>query len=137
MSDHSSLFPRSFSKDYQQAVRGDGCWIHTADGNKYLDAAGQAAVITIGHGVPSIAQAMAQQAAQLAFAHTSQFHTAPAERLAARLLAMAPPGMREGGRVFFTSGGSEANETAIKLARQFRLERGESSRFRIVSRRQS
>ena len=137
MSDHSSLFPRSFSRDYPQAVRGEGCWIYTADGNKYLDAAGQAAVISIGHGVPSVGQAMARQAAQLAFAHTSQFHTASAERLAARLLAMAPPGMRNGGRVFFTSGGSEANETAIKLARQFHLERGESSRFRVVSRRQS
>jgi adenosylmethionine-8-amino-7-oxononanoate aminotransferase len=137
MSDHSSLFPRSFSKDYPQAVRGEGCWIYTADGKKYLDAAGQAAVISIGHGVPSVGQAMARQAAQLAFAHTSQFHTAPAERLAARLLAMAPPGMRREGRVFFTSGGSEANETAIKMARQFHLERGASSRFRIVSRRQS
>ena len=137
MSDHSSLFPRSFSKDYPQAVRAEGCWIYTADGNKYLDAAGQAAVISIGHGVPSVGQAMARQAAHLAFAHTSQFHTAPAEKLAARLLAMAPPGMRRGGRVFFTSGGSEANETGIKLARQFHLERGESSRFRVVSRRQS
>ena len=107
MSDHSSLFPRSFSKDYPQAVRGEGCWIYTADGNKYLDAAGQAAVISIGHGVHSVGQAMAEQAAQLAFAHTSQFHTEPAEKLAARLLAMAPPGMRDGGRVFFTSGGSE------------------------------
>jgi adenosylmethionine-8-amino-7-oxononanoate aminotransferase len=137
MSDHSSLFPRSFSKDYPQAVRGEGCWIYTAGGKKYLDAAGQAAVITIGHGVESVGRAMAGQAAQLAFAHTSQFHTAQAERLAARLLAIAPPGMRDGGRVYFTSGGSEANETAIKLARQFHLERGESCRFRIFSRRQS
>ncbi len=109
----------------------------SSDGTKYLDAAGQAAVVSIGHGVSSIARAMAKQAEQLAFAHTSQFHTAAAEKLAARLLALAPPGMRKDGRVYFTSGGSEANETAIKLARQFQLERGQTKRFRIVSRRQS
>ncbi len=137
MPNHSSLFPRSFFKDYPQAVRGEGCWIYAADGKKYLDAAGQAAVVSIGHGVRSVAQAMAKQAEELALAHTSQFHTPQGERLAERLLALAPAGLREGGRVYFTSGGSEANETAIKLARQFQVERGESGRFRIVSRRQS
>ena len=104
---------------------------------RYLDAAGQAAVINIGHGVASVGRAMAEQATQLAFAHSSQFHTAAAEKLAARLLALAPEGMRRGGRVWFTSGGSEANETAIKLARQFFLERNQPERFRVVSRRQS
>jgi adenosylmethionine-8-amino-7-oxononanoate aminotransferase len=118
-------------------VRGEGCWIFTEDGKKYLDAAGQAAVVSIGHGVAAIGRAMAQQAQQLAFAHSSQFHTDLAERLAARLLALAPKGMRQGGRVYFTSGGSEATETAIKLARQFHVERGEAERFRVVSRRQS
>lgn len=137
MPDRSFLFPRNFAKDYPLAVRGKGCWIHTANGKKYLDAAGQAAVVSIGHGVSSIGRAMAEQAAQLAFAHTSQFHTQQAERLAQRLLALAPPGMRERGRVYFTSGGSEANETAIKLARQFQIERGEASRYRVVSRWQS
>src|SRR5215467_15887567 len=134
---HSSLFPRDFRKDYPLAVRGKGCWIFTADGKKYLDAAGQAAVVSIGHGVQAIGRAMAEQAGQLAFAHTSQFHTPVAEKLAARVLALAPPEMRQGGRVYFASGGSEANETAIKLARQFFLERGEPERFRVVSRRQS
>ena len=80
---------------------------------------------------------MAEQASQIAFAHTTQFHSAPAERLAERLLALAPPNFRDGGRVYFTSGGSEATETAIKLARQYWLERGDSNRFRVVSRRQS
>jgi adenosylmethionine-8-amino-7-oxononanoate aminotransferase len=94
-------------------------------------------VVNIGHGVASVGSAMASQAAQLAFAHSSQFHTSAAEKLAARLLALAPAGMRRGGRVYFTSGGSEANETAIKLARQFFLERGQPERFRVVSRRQS
>ena len=132
-----ALFPRSFRKDYPQAVRGQGCYIFTADGKKYLDAAGGAAVVSIGHGVAAIGRAMAEQAEQLAFAHTSQFHTGVAERLAGRLLELAPRTFRAGGRVYFTSGGSEATETAIKLARQYFVERGEPARTRIVSRWQS
>ncbi len=133
----SGLFPRNFKKTFPIASRGEGCWIVAADGSRFLDASGQAAVVSIGHGVAEIGQAMAEQASQIAFAHTSQFHTAPAEKLAGRLLAMAPPNFRNGGRVYFTSGGSEATETAIKLARQFHLERGQKERFRVLSRRQS
>jgi adenosylmethionine-8-amino-7-oxononanoate aminotransferase len=129
-----TIFPRSFLKNYPQAVRGEGCFIFTAAGQRYLDASGGAAVVTIGHGVPEIASAMAEQAAQLAFVHSSQFHTEPAETLARRLLALAPDGMRNGGRVYFTSGGSEATETALKLARQYWLERGEKKRYRVLSR---
>ena len=118
------------------AVRGEGCWIVSADGRRYLDASGQAAVINIGHGVAEIGHAMAEQSALLSFAHTSQFHSPPAEKLAARLLQMAP-GNFKNGRVYFTSGGSEATETAIKLARQFYLETNQAQRYRVVSRRQS
>src|SRR5205814_4604927 len=107
------------------------------NGRRFLDAAGQAAVVSIGHGVAEIGQAMAEQSAQIAFAHTSQFHTEPAEKLAARLLALAPPDFRNGGRVYFTSGGSEATETAIKLVRQYHVETGQPERYRIISRRQS
>jgi adenosylmethionine-8-amino-7-oxononanoate aminotransferase len=133
----SGLFPRNFKKPYPIAVCGEGCWIIAADGRRFLDAAGQAAVVNIGHGVPEIGRAMAEQSSQIAFAHTSQFHTAPAEKLAERLLAMAPANFRNGGRVYFTSGGSEATETAIKLARQFHLENGQKDRYRVLSRRQS
>src|SRR5229473_391280 len=133
----SGLFPRNFKKTFPIASRGEGCWIIAADGRRFLDASGQAAVVSIGHGVAEIGRAMAGQSSQIAFAHTSQFHNAPAEKLAARLLAMAPPNFRDGGRVYFTSGGSEAAETAIKLARQFHLERGQKDRYRILSRRQS
>jgi len=133
----SRLFPRNFKKAYPIAVCGEGCWIIAADGRRFLDAAGQAAVVNIGHGVPEIGRAMAEQSSQIAFAHTSQFHTAPAEKLAERLLAMAPANFRNGGRVYFTSGGSEATETAIKLARQFHLENGQKDRYRVLSRRQS
>lgn len=137
MANNAALFPRNFKREYPIAVRGEGCWITAADGKRYLDAAGQAAVVNIGHGVASIGRAMAEQASQLAFAHSSQFHSAAAENLAARLLALAPEGMRRGGRVYFCSGGSEANETAIKLARQYFVERNQPERFRVVSRRQS
>ena len=132
-----ALFPRSFRREYLEAVRGEGCYVFDSRGRKYLDAAGGAAVVSIGHGVAEIGRAMARQAAELEFAHTSQFHTAIAERLAARLRALAPPAFREAGRVWFTSGGSEATETAIKLVRQYWVERGQPSRTRIVSRWQS
>jgi adenosylmethionine-8-amino-7-oxononanoate aminotransferase len=133
----SGLFPRNFNKAFPIASRGEGCWIIAEDGRRFLDASGQAAVVSIGHGVPEIGRAMAEQSSKIAFVHTSQFHSAPAEQLAARLLAMAPPNFRSGGRVYFTSGGSEATETTIKLARQFHLESGREERFRVLSRRQS
>jgi adenosylmethionine-8-amino-7-oxononanoate aminotransferase len=137
MSKNTPLFSRNLRNSFPMAVRGEGCWIHTADGRKLLDAAGQAAVVSIGHGVAEIGRAMAEQSSQIAFAHTSQFHTESAEKLAARLRALAPSNFCNGGRVYFTSGGSEATETAIKLARQYHLERGQAARYRVVSRRQS
>jgi adenosylmethionine-8-amino-7-oxononanoate aminotransferase len=137
MSNDAALFPRNFHKMLPVAVRGEGSWLVSADGRKFLDAAGQAAVVNIGHGVSEIGRAMAEQSSQLAFAHTSQFHSMPAETLAARLLSLAPPKFRNGGRVYFTSGGSEGAETAIKLVRQYHLEKGQLARYRILSRRQS
>jgi adenosylmethionine-8-amino-7-oxononanoate aminotransferase len=137
MPSNSRIFPRNFRKDYPVAVRGEGCWIISADGRRFLDAAGQAAVVNIGHGVPEIGRAMAEQSSQIAFAHTSQFHSIPAEKLAVRLLQLAPENFQNGGRVYFTSGGSEATETAIKLARQYHLESGQPQRYGVVSRRQS
>jgi adenosylmethionine-8-amino-7-oxononanoate aminotransferase len=137
MSNDAALFPRDFHQALPVAVRGEGCWLFSADGRKFLDAAGQAAVINIGHGVSEIGRAMAEQSLKLAFAHTSQFHSTPAEKLAARLLSMAPQNFRKGGRVYFTSGGSEATETAIKLVRQYHIEKGQPTRYRVLSRRQS
>ena len=137
MASGSSIFPRNFRKNYPIAVRGEGCWIISSDGRRFLDAAGQAAVVNIGHGVAEIGRAMAEQSSQIAFAHTSQFHSAPAEKLAARLIQLAPPNFQNGGRVYFTSGGSEATDTAIKLARQYHLEFGQPQRYGAISRRQS
>ena len=131
------LFSRNLRKQYPIAVRGEGCWIIDAESRLYLDASGQAAVVSIGHGVQEIGQAMAEQSGRIAFAHTTQFHSEPAEKLAERVLAIAPKNFRTGGRVYFTSGGSEATETAIKLARQYFLETNQPSRYRVVARKQS
>ena len=134
---NEAVFPRNFLRSYPKATRAEGCFIYTAEGRRYLDASGGAAVVTIGHGVEEIARAMAEQAGRLAYVHSSQFHTAVSEKLASRLLALAPEAMRRNGRVYFTSGGSEATETAIKLARQYWLERGNRKRTRVIARRQS
>ena len=135
------MFPRSFRKEYPEAVRGDGCFLFTADNRKIVDASGGSAVVSIGHGVASVAQAMAEQAGTLAYAHSSQFLTRPAEELAHRLLALAPANFRDSdegpGRVLLTSGGSEAAETALKICRQYFLERGEPARTQFISRSQS
>jgi adenosylmethionine-8-amino-7-oxononanoate aminotransferase len=132
----SPVFRRSFSKEFPAAVRGEGVYIWDADGNKYLDLAGSAAVNFIGHGVKEISAAMAEQASRLEFVHTSQFTTPLAEEYAAELLAFAGKSF-EGGAVFFTCGGSESIETALKLARQYQVETGQPRRHQILSRRQS
>src|ERR1700761_372073 len=76
-----AVFPRNFLKKYPRATRGEGCFLYTDDGRRILDASGGAAVVTIGHGVESVARAMAEQASRLAYVHSSQFHSAVVERL--------------------------------------------------------
>ncbi len=127
---------RSFRKPYPVAVRGEGVYVWDSDGNRYLDFSGSAAVNFIGHGVREISDAMAKQARQLEFVHTSQFTTPVAEEFAAELLEFAGPNFA-GGAVYFTSGGSESVETALKLARQYQVEIGETKRHQILSRQQS
>ena len=134
--DTPALFPRSFKKSFPMAVRGEGVYLWDAEGKRYLDFSGSAAVNFIGHGVREIGQAMAEQAAQLEFVHSSQFVTPVAGQFAQELLEFAGENFR-GGAVYFTSGGSEAVETALKLARQYQVEIGEEKRFRILSRKQS
>lgn len=132
----SALLHRSLNKRYPVANRGEGVYLEDASGKLYIDFSGSAAVNFIGHGVQEVWQAVTRQAAQVEFAHSSQFSTEIAEQYAAELLDAAGPAFA-GGAVFFTSGGSEAVETALKLARQFQVEAGHSERFRIVSRQQS
>jgi len=128
--------PRSFRKQYPRVVRGEKAWLWDEQGNKYLDLAGSAAVSFIGHGDAEIARAMAAQLGELEFAHTSQFATTVAEDFARELLEFAGPAF-QGGMVYFTSGGSEAVETALKLARHYQVEGGHGERYEIISRHQS
>jgi adenosylmethionine-8-amino-7-oxononanoate aminotransferase len=118
------------------ATRAEGVYIWDAQGKRYLDFSGSAAVNLIGHGVPEVLDAIAEQAGKLEFVHSSQFTTEVAERFAEELLKFAGSSFY-GGRVFFTCGGSEAVETALKLARQYQVEIGRPERFRTISRRQS
>jgi adenosylmethionine-8-amino-7-oxononanoate aminotransferase len=111
-------------------------YVWDSEGKRYLDFSGSAAVNFIGHGVPEIAAAMAEQAAKLEFVHTSQFTTPVAEEYAEELLAFAGENFR-GGSVYFTCGGSESIETALKLARQYQVEIGQEKRHQVISRQQS
>lgn len=130
------MLRRSFRKPYPAAVRGEGVYVWDADGNRYLDFSGSAAVNFIGHGVREISDAMVEQARQLEFVHTSQFTTPVAEEFATELLEFAGDHFR-GGAVYFSCGGSESVETALKLARQYQVEIGQTKRHQILSRNQS
>jgi adenosylmethionine-8-amino-7-oxononanoate aminotransferase len=132
----SAVLRRSFRKPFPSAARGQGVYIWDSSGKRYLDLAGSAAVNFIGHGVSEISAAIAEQAAKLEFVHTSQFTTSIAEQYAKELLAFAGEHF-QGGAVYFTSGGSEAIETALKLSRQYQIEVGETQRYQIISRQQS
>jgi adenosylmethionine-8-amino-7-oxononanoate aminotransferase len=132
----SALLRRSFRKSFPPAVRGEGAYLWDADGKRYLDFSGSAAVNFIGHGVSEIVTAMTEQARCLEFVHGSQFTTPIAEKYATELLEFGGENFR-GGAVYFCSGGSEAVEAALKLARQYQVEIGESQRSQIISRDQS
>jgi adenosylmethionine-8-amino-7-oxononanoate aminotransferase len=132
----SPVLRRSFRKSFPSAVRGEGVYVWDSEGKRYLDFSGSAAVNLIGHGVPEISAAMAEQANQLEFVHTSQFTTPVAEVYAQELLDFAGETFR-GGAVYFTSGGSESIETALKLARQYQVEIGQTKRHQILNRTQS
>ena len=116
------------------AVSGSGVEIVDAHGQRYLDASGGAAVSCLGHGHPDVVAAMRRQLDTIAYAHTSFFTTEVAERLADRLIEDAPPGLSH---VYLVSGGSEAIEAALKMARQYFVEIGEPQRRHVIARRQS
>ena len=132
----SALLRRSYQKNFPPAVRGEGALLWDARGKRYLDFSGSAAVNFIGHGISEIVGAMTAQARQLEFVHGSQFTTPIAEQYADELLAFAGENFRGGG-VYFCSGGSEAIETALKLARQYQVEIGQNNRYQVISRDQS
>ena len=117
-----------------RVVGGEGVWLIDSAGRRYLDASGGAAVSCLGHGHPDVTAALHRQIDQLAYAHTSFFTSEPAEQLAEHLAARAPAGLNQ---VYFVSGGSEAMEAALKLARQHFVEIGQPERTLFIARRQS
>ncbi|HEY4071087.1 MAG TPA: aspartate aminotransferase family protein [Sphingomicrobium sp.] len=116
------------------AVRGEGIFLIDADGRRYVDACGGAAVSCLGHGHPAVIAALAEQAARLEYVHTGFFTSKAAEELA-EMIAKQSPGALD--RVWYTSSGSEATEAALKLARQYHLERGDAGRNNLIARRLS
>jgi hypothetical protein len=125
------VFRRSSVPDPPVAVRADGSTVWDAAGRAFLDGAGGAIVVNVGHGRQSVARIMADQAARIAYAHGSAFTTEPLEAYAAEVGPRLPI---DGPAIYPVSGGSEATETALKLARAYHLARGEADRQIVISR---
>ncbi|ANV98995.1 aspartate aminotransferase family protein [Bradyrhizobium icense] len=130
----SRLLHRSLREAPPKAVGGDGVWLIAEDGRRILDASGGAAVSCLGHQHPRVLEAITRQASKLAFAHTGFFSSEPAEALAEALVGDEPGGLAY---AYLVSGGSEAIEASIKLARQYFAESGQPQRHRFIARRQS
>ncbi|GAB3481800.1 aspartate aminotransferase family protein [Marinomonas epiphytica] len=128
------IFQRHCHANLPTAIRGEGSFIYDQTGKSYLDASGGAAVSCLGHNHPQIQQALHKQIDQLSYAHSGFFHTEASEQLANKLAELAPGDLNH---VYLVSGGSEAVESALKLARQYFVERGELERKTFISRRQS
>jgi adenosylmethionine-8-amino-7-oxononanoate aminotransferase len=125
------VFYRDWRKTLPMIDRGEGIYLYDRQGKKYLDGSGGPAVINIGHGVKEVIEAMMAQARKVCFPYVGHFISEAQVELSKKVVEFAPPGM---GRVYFVSGGSEATEIAIKIARQYHLGRGEPSRVKIIGR---
>lgn len=125
------VFYRKLTKQYHRAVSSSGSYIIDESGRRYLDAAGGAVVVNIGHSVPEIADAVADQIRTLAYVNGTQFTSDPVETLAQELAEILPGTLKYS---YFLSSGSEATEAAVKLARQYWYEKGQTSRWKIVCR---
>lgn len=130
----SSVFARDLKADYPKAVSAGGMYIHDSDGKCYLDMSGGAAVSCLGHQHPAVLKAVKLQFQNMAFAHTAFFTNEPQEKLAALIAGQFT---EEGAKVYFSSGGSEANETALKMAWQYWQAKGQPGKTKIVSREHS
>ncbi len=128
----SRVFRRRLSGwEYPEIVRGEGVYLYDARGRRYLDGSGGAIVVSVGHGVPEIVNAIREQAARLAYVHGTEFTSPAVEELAVELAKRSPV---EDARLYLVSGGSEATETALKLARRYHLARGEPRRHKVIFR---
>ncbi len=129
--DETAVFPRELERSYPFVERAEGVWLYGPGGETYLDAVGGGAMVsTLGNGVTELVEAAQAQAARVSFLYNQQFTHGPQEALARRLVELAGENFA---RVHFTSGGAEANETAVRLARAYHVERGDERRWRIVS----
>ena len=130
----SRVLHRQLAHPLPTIAKGEGAWLVDSGGKRYLDASCGAAVSSVGHGHPRVIEAIKKQLDSMAYAHSGFFTNAPAEALAEWLCEHAPSGAW---RVVFLSGGTEANEAAVKLTRQIQLERGETHRTHFIARNQS
>jgi adenosylmethionine-8-amino-7-oxononanoate aminotransferase len=127
-----NVFYRILKREFWPIIdRGEGIYLYDIDGNKYIDGCSGSVVVNIGHGVQEIAEAMYQQAKKVCFARPFVFANEHQIALAQRIIELSPKGML---KVFFSSGGAEAVETAIKLARQYHVETGNANKFMVISR---
>jgi adenosylmethionine-8-amino-7-oxononanoate aminotransferase len=127
----SHVFPRVFGRDLPTVARAEGACLWDTEGRRYLDGAGGAIVVGIGHGDADVVRAMTEQASRAAYAHGTQFTSEALEAYADELAPLLP---MDGARIYPVSGGSEATETALKLARAYHLARGEPQRHRVIAR---
>ena len=130
-SDRTRVFPRLLDLEYPEVDRGDGLRLYTTDGREILDAcSGGAMIACLGHGARPVIDAAYEQGRQITYVYNHHFTNEPQERLADRLIAEVAPEMA---RVRFASGGSEANEGALRLIRQYHVDRGDEQRWRVIS----
>ena len=131
ISDSTRVLPLELDRRYPVVVRGDGVWVEDADGRRYLDAmSGGSMAATLGHGRHDLVAAARAQAEKLAYVHNERLTNPAQERLAHELVSLAPEGFT---RVRFVTGGAEANEMAIQLARRYHVDRGEPQRWQVIS----
>ncbi|SDE86620.1 aspartate aminotransferase family protein [Sporomusa acidovorans] len=127
-----NVFYRNLNRSYLEIDRGEGIYLYDTHGNRYIDACAGAAVANLGHAHPRIIEAMVQQANKVVFSHLSRWTSAPIKELADLVAKLAPGSLN---KLYLVSGGSEATEAALKMARQYFLERdGKSGKYRIISR---
>ena len=112
-------------------IRGEGIYFYDSEGKRYIDGSGGPMVVNIGHGVKEIAEAAKHQMEQLAYIHSMTYLTEPIQKLAHKITSLTPKSLN---KVFFVSGGSEGTESAIKLACQYHLERGDPTKHKVISR---
>lgn len=133
----NNFFLRNLKRKYPVIRSGSGVWLSDTENRKYLDGCSGAVVSNIGHGVAEVNDAITEQLSKIAFVHSSQFVSESGLQLAEKLIALAPGKFNPGGRVYFVSGGSEAVETALKMARAYFYEIGLYQKSIVISRRNS